>query len=364
MSLDLCPLGLDDEDIVSSTPRCPPGRSQSEDGRRLIAHNYSQQQHFQHHNKHHHQHPNNYHHQERHPEQRDEEPSMELITQTVQVDVHCSKSPRDNTPDNDDVFKEDQTDALGDKVWSNFENKSEIEIGPTEERELRNGLNDKEGSVLENMNVETGNTRLTDNAIHWKHQSEITPAVHGSSSPERHGSPVRRHHSQPRTQTSFHPYTYNQSSPLEIVQHHQPRIYRPRVVQQTQHAHHHMVAFHPKRSLARYMNSGHSSATPSALPSRGVMVYSSTPLVSGGEHDRGRSRSKKKSSTHSASVASKMRQLRNRSQSPHSIQLQNSQSQGREFLRAIQNSVERRQRAHRLSLYQLPDQDDDAWNIG
>ena len=281
---------------------------------------------------------------------------MELVTQTVKVDVHCSKSPRETTAENGNgEDKRDKADII-DADCNGFDHDAEKENDADKDKLVGVG-----GDIQDSG-------RLPD----WDHTSELTPTPQYSSETERHGSPVRRHHSQPRVQASVHPYS---QIPSEFVHHqnhhyqqHQARIYRPRVVQHSQHNPQQVVAQHQKRSLARYITgSGHNSKH-SALPSRGTMVYSPTPFVTAGEGEGDKSsrasRPRKRGVAQSATASSKMRQLRNRSQSPHAVHLQDSHSRDREFLRAIQNSVERRQRAHRLSLYQLPDQDDDAWNIG
>ncbi|GFR66345.1 whirlin [Elysia marginata] len=361
MSLDLCPLGLGDEDIVSSTPRRPTGRSHSEDGRHLIAQHYSQQHQFKYHC--HQQQPNDYRIQQSKAlvsdpkeQEEEEEPSMELITHTVKVDVHCSKSPREDTCDNSNVIrknKEDSIDAIDALDRNDLgELENQRKVGDSRETEQNHNR-----SKHKNISKVEGE----DNPWDWDHSSELTPAPQHSPGTEYHASHVRRHHSQPRPQASVYPYSQPSADVAHHHQKHQPRIYRPRIVQ---HASQQVVSFHPRRPLARYISSGHNQPTPSALPSRAAMVYSPTPFINATELERGRSRTKKKSSTQGTSAASKMRQLRNRSQSPHAVHLHNNQSRDREFLRAIQNSVERRQRAHRLSLYQLPDQDDDAWNIG
>lgn len=62
---------------------------------------------------------------------------------------------------------------------------------------------------------------------------------------------------------------------------------------------------------------------------------------------------------------SKMRYIRNRSRSRESSAPHNSSLSpaDRDLLQAVQSGVEKRQRAVRLSMYQVPDDDDDDWRI-
>ncbi|XP_012935575.1 uncharacterized protein LOC106011234 [Aplysia californica] len=159
----------------------------------------------------------------------------------------------------------------------------------------------------------------------------------------------------------------------------QQRMYRPRVVTVPNHNHHHHHHYHqqhrqhsphglqPRGGSAHHP---HQSAKPlgryiqgpqAALPSRLAMMYSpNTNVAFSRGRDRERTPRAQKKTASSSSASSKMKIIRNRSHSP---QVTARPQRDREFLKAIQNSVERRQRAHRLSLYQLPDQDDDVWNI-
>ncbi|RUS69634.1 hypothetical protein EGW08_022599, partial [Elysia chlorotica] len=142
MSLDLSPLGLDD-DIVSSTPRRPQGRSHSEDRRvsKPVGQLYPQ-----------------YHTQPQQagpgpqPSQpggcvapatealgegatsgRDQEEgdqSMELVTHTVKVDVHCSKSPRETAENPNRSGHEDMEDY---KIVEVVEDGGHKEVGDLDE---------------------------------------------------------------------------------------------------------------------------------------------------------------------------------------------------------------------------------------
>ncbi|GFO21211.1 whirlin [Plakobranchus ocellatus] len=396
LSLDLSPLGLADDDIVSSTPRRPAGRAHSEDRRssknkgHQVVHQHQQQQQQQ------------YQIQGRSISQagsrsnngtngaisasdtamrgggddtEEDEAGLDVVTQTVQVDVHCARSPRESTAQHNNNSVNLMGQGAGEENGATGEGVERMRKDSEESWMKSNHFNGE--ARLDSVSADED---VFDNPKS-NNSSEETITPQHSPVEERRVSPVRRYHSQPRAQASspqsqphfqvtsnfiaYPNHHYHQHHQHPHYQQHQARIYRPRVVQQAPQNHQQMAMLHSKRSLARYMTaSKQGSSNHSALPSRVAMVYSPTPFTTAGEVDRDRSRPKKRGVPHSASASSKMRQLRNRSQSPHAIHMHNSQSRDREFLRAIQNSVERRQRAHRLSLYQLPDHDDDAWNIG
>ena len=111
------------------------------------------------------------------------------------------------------------------------------------------------------------------------------------------------------------------------------------------------------KNLGRYITN-----TQSILPSRATIMSSNSnthiEAPRGRERDRS-SRAKKKAAA-SSSASSKMKIIRNRTNSP---QKATQPPKNGEFLKAIENSVARSQRAHRMSLYQVPEPDDDLWNI-
>ena len=162
-------------------------------------------------------------------------------------------------------------------------------------------------------------------------------------------------------------------SPSPVLLSTNQRMYRPRLV--TQHYNHQhttpsqqilqpggrvamTAAQHQSKHLGRYM-----SGANLALPSRAVMYTPNTHVnFTPRGRDRERTPRAQKKTASSSSASSKMKIIRNRSNSPQVATTQRPH-RDREFLKAIENSVARRQRAQRMSVYQLPDQDDDVWNI-